>query len=399
MEQYFITKIQITKVRHLENIAIPLADGKRMHLILTGKNGSGKTSVLEEIRKHILTLKDAFSIGIKIKDIESLSNAPIDNIVKRVKTDKVAIETQLIIQKTTELRKSLDIKWTPKIDIRTIIFFYFPAKHSPIFQQPEGSKSIEKEGNLGQYFVQYIINLRNARSFAFENNDKQAVEKAEKWLQRLENILKDIFDDKTLKLDFYIDTYDSHILKTRIITKNREVFDFHTLSDGYGAVIDIISEILMQMEMQHNVDWDCQGLVLIDEIETHLHIDLQKKILPFLTSFFPNIQFIVTTHSPFVLNSIEDAVIFDLENNIRVEDLSAYSVSGIVESYFNNDNYSLVALQKLKDYENLVKKTTVSEDEKEVLYDLRKFLRKIPSDLAPELVLKFQQIEFSRLGK
>lgn len=44
----------------------------------------------------------------------------------------------------------------------------------------------------------------------------------------------------------------------------------------------------------------CKVLFLVDEIETHLHVDLQKKVLPFLISFFPKIQFIVTTHSPFV---------------------------------------------------------------------------------------------------
>jgi recombinational DNA repair ATPase RecF len=43
----FITEINIKKVRHLENIDIVLGDEKK-HLILTGKNGSGKTSVLEE---------------------------------------------------------------------------------------------------------------------------------------------------------------------------------------------------------------------------------------------------------------------------------------------------------------------------------------------------------------
>lgn len=44
--------------------------------------------------------------------------------------------------------------------------------------------------------------------------------------------------------------------------------------------------------------------------------------MPFLTSFFPNIQFIVSTHSPFVLNSIDNSVIYDLEKDIRVENLS-----------------------------------------------------------------------------
>ena len=85
---------------------------------------------------------------------------------------------------------------------------------------------------------------------------------------------------------------------------------------------------------EKNYSFDIEGIVLIDELETHLHIELQKKILPFLIEFFPNIQFIVTTHSPFVLNSIEDAVVYDLEKNIRLENLSNFSYEGIVEGYF-----------------------------------------------------------------
>ena len=53
MERTFFTNIDIKKIRHLENISIPLDKEKRKHLILTGKNGSGKTSVLEAIVKYI----------------------------------------------------------------------------------------------------------------------------------------------------------------------------------------------------------------------------------------------------------------------------------------------------------------------------------------------------------
>lgn len=53
MTQIFITNLTINKVRHLENISIPLAEEQMKHLILTGKNGSGKTSVVEAMAGHI----------------------------------------------------------------------------------------------------------------------------------------------------------------------------------------------------------------------------------------------------------------------------------------------------------------------------------------------------------
>ncbi|WP_455437500.1 hypothetical protein [Hungatella hathewayi] len=70
-------------------------------------------------------------------------------------------------------------------------------------------------------------------------------------------------------------------------------------------------------------------------------VDLQKKILDLLTTVFPKIQFIVTTHSPFILNSLENVVVYDLENHILVEDgLANVPYDGIVEGYFKADTIS-----------------------------------------------------------
>lgn len=57
MENIFITRLNFNKVRHLENISIPLSSDERKHLILTGKNGSGKTSVLTKIKNHITAIE------------------------------------------------------------------------------------------------------------------------------------------------------------------------------------------------------------------------------------------------------------------------------------------------------------------------------------------------------
>lgn len=58
--EIFIQSIDIKQVRHLKNVHIPVAENERKHLILTGKNGSGKTSVLEEIKRFLEGLKIGF---------------------------------------------------------------------------------------------------------------------------------------------------------------------------------------------------------------------------------------------------------------------------------------------------------------------------------------------------
>ena len=82
-------------------------------------------------------------------------------------------------------------------------------------------------------------------------------------------------------------------------------------------MFDIINDLIMRVEKKGD---NTEGIVLIDEIETHLHLELQKEILSLLVQMYPKIQFIVSTHSPFILSSIDNAVIFDLENTTLVSD-------------------------------------------------------------------------------
>ena len=92
--------------------------------------------------------------------------------------------------------------------------------------------------------------------------------------------------------------------------------------------------------------YDPCGIVLIDEPETHLHLQLQEQVLPLLTSLFPNVQFIAATHSPAVIASIKNATIFDLttkETRIS-EETAGRSYSDLMVSHFDLTNeYSNIA--------------------------------------------------------
>ena len=64
--EHFITSVHINEVRHLKNIEIKLNPEKRQHLILTGKNGSGKTSVLQAMRSYLKVINDGMLNTIHI---------------------------------------------------------------------------------------------------------------------------------------------------------------------------------------------------------------------------------------------------------------------------------------------------------------------------------------------
>lgn len=129
-------------------------------------------------------------------------------------------------------------------------------------------------------------------------------------------LLCQIFQDKDLHLKFNYKDYSF-----RILTEGKE-FKFTEVSDGYAAILDIVDDLILKMQAKDSLTraYQKKGIVLIDEVETHLHLELQKMIMPFLTKVFPNIQFIITTHSPFVLNSLDNAVAFDLEHRETINE-------------------------------------------------------------------------------
>ena len=119
--------------------------------------------------------------------------------------------------------------------------------------------------------------------------------------------------------------------------------------------------------------------------------------MPFLTKIFPNIQFIITTHSPFVLSSEENTIVYDLERNILVENMSGYSFDSIIESYYNSDKYSQLLKNKVQEFEELYNKENLSEEDEEQLVELKIYFKDLPKFLSPELSVKIQQIRTSKI--
>ena len=157
-----------------------------------------------------------------------------------------------------------------------------------------------------------------------------------------------------MKLDFNEDTFSFMICQS-----GKEPYDFNCMSSGFSAIMDIVLDLMIRMVKKKGriFEFDLPGIVLIDEIETHLHLELQKQIMHILTCLFPNIQFIVSTHSPFVLNSLDNVVIYDLENHIVVENgLSDVPYDGIVKGYFQVDTLSDTLKNKFQQYTTLVQK-------------------------------------------
>lgn len=409
-EPIFITDLTIKKIRHLENIHIPLSKTERKNLIITGKNGSGKTSFLDALKRF---LGGTQYFGFEYGEDWVLSAS--ESVRKAYERDsssppiKMRLKDSLLMEpgRSSHLRtvELMDLNFnqakTPyhffnkeyhyssfSIEPEKFLFSSFNAYRQAKFKAVEGPKVIT-EGNPDESnFIQQLINLRYERLEANDSGQNDKAVAIENWFLKFEKNLKELFEDENLKLDYEHKFYNFNIHQT-----GKLPFNFNQLSSGYAAVLKIVTELMVKMTRQ-KLTTDIQGVVLIDEIEVHLHIELQKKILPFLTSLFPNIQFIVTTHSPFVLMSDSNSIVFDLETKQLVEDMTKFSLDAIIETYFDSDKYSDSIKRKVAEYEELVKRIEeLTEKEEEKLIDLRRELKDTPKTLAPELSLKLNQLE------
>ncbi len=283
------------------------------------------------------------------------------------------------------------------------ILAFYKADRAFVAEQP---KHVEKVQFKEEYsptefprneFVKYLLDLKMTEALARNSQKNEKADEISGWFANLERLLKEIFEDESLKLTFDEDTFEFHILQ-----QGREPFDFNTLSDGYQAVLDIVLDIMMRMVSQtgRSFDFSLPGIVLIDEIETHLHLELQKNIMPLLTTLFPEIQFVVTTHSPFILSSLENAVIFDLEKHILVEEgMNNFPYEGIVEGYFEADRLSDTLRQKYERYKSLIRKKALSDDEMSEIAKLELYLDEIPDYLAIGFTTEYQRLKLEFMNR
>lgn len=97
------------------------------------------------------------------------------------------------------------------------------------------------------------------------------------------------------------------------------------LSSGESSILCIFGEILRQADTNRsNINLSqITGIVLIDEIDKHLHISLQKEVLPELLKLFPNVQFILSSHSPFLSMGLADT----LQDRSKIIDLDNFGIT------------------------------------------------------------------------
>jgi predicted ATP-dependent endonuclease of OLD family len=350
----YIKSFSVVDIANVNVVNVQLGE-KRTHLIITGRNGSGKTSILRAIHDELVEIRKTNG------NIHTLRVAKekAESAYQKSATAE-SINLREMYNSFSPARVALELSGTGFADKKDI-FIFFSANRALDPKVPTSitTYTLSTENGsvpeVNKLILQHLVNLKAQRAFARDEGDDNSVELIDKWFNSFEGALREIFESSSVALQF-----NRQALNFVIVDGNKR-YGFNTLSSGQSAILNIYAELLLRVDAAANGNMEIGGVILIDEPENHLHASLQKKVLAFLVQSFPQFQFIVTTHSPFILTSLQDASILNLEDGKVYYDFSKFSYEAVLEEYMLVDKYSHDVKLQIANIKNLIAKNIKSE--------------------------------------
>lgn len=273
--------------------------------IICGPNGIGKSTILDAIAfmftKHGSNIKKnvmSEKVG-SVKITISFDGSVIDFVSN---VEHIAPDV-----KPNYHNQIPDIRYLIRFDTERNLFY---SRLSNIGEDPE----------------------RNENNISYQNSTGVSFDDLKGWLGKrylLEDSQKGIFTENSkrnlllalsciyqLNQDYSFSRIDGRNFDIFVNTPNGEIW-YEYLSSGFKSCMAIIIGIIKEIELRfikediYAADFD--GVIIIDEIEMHLHPDWQARIIEVMTAMFPKTQFIVTTHSPHVVQNGKPEQIIALE--------------------------------------------------------------------------------------
>jgi energy-coupling factor transporter ATP-binding protein EcfA2 len=341
----YIQKVTIENIRSIDHFEMEFPKPAGWH-VLIGDNGSGKSSIVRAIALAIIGPTDAQALRLPLinwikrgcefseitltvqrdQNFDGYSGKkrplvrPFESSVKITKEINNGFEIGKIDKNGKSGLNPFEYIWSGKGG-------WFSTAFGPFRRFTGGDKDWSKV---------YYSNPRAAAHLSVFGEDVALTESLE-WLSLMKFQSFEEYDTARTILEglkiFINDggllphnTKLTQISSTGVIFKdgNNCEIDINQLSDGFRSLLSLIFELIRQLvktygetSVFHNIFHgdmviDVPGVVLIDEVDAHLHPSWQTRIGEWFTQYFPNIQFIVTTHSPLVCRACEKGSIWRL---------------------------------------------------------------------------------------
>jgi predicted ATP-binding protein involved in virulence len=319
-----ITKLEVKEIGPFGDLVLQFPDkpsnmeGKAEIHILTGENGTGKTTILELLIGALPSLvgngllnklrSNRAKNGFKVTFIDNESRMWIAS-----NDDNKLSPAGKIVQKYWKVYHSYQ-----RLAFSTAFFSYSGYRRiaqvgikgiqeltEHPFEETLNFQNSIKPGVL----LQWIANTIAAEAIALSQQEPVEAERRRSAIFSLEKTIGEIIDKK---VKFRLETKPYSVK----IEVDEERLDFNLLPDGLKSIISWIADLLMRMDRvkwEHDTPvFERNFILFLDEIEVHMHPAWQRKILPAVQSLFPNAQIFISTHSPFVVGSVDGAWIHKL---------------------------------------------------------------------------------------
>jgi len=388
-----IESVKISNIKCFEDVELKFNPYGKTSLII-GTNARGKSTILQLIALGLSGInKVPFPYNWK-KVVKTGNDKGSFELVFKINSELEGI-FKFEIDENDEIKNSSFVM--PDLDF---LFVGYGASRHIKLEEPAPYKEIEPIATLfGENGYLKHIKISENYKYISENFDL---------IQALINAILDKADNVH---KIRLEEYDTSSLYFRTPSNPHTVYFkkhpgpdnliIHTLipvealSEGFKStlvwLLDMIIRIVKKGGNIANAD-KIPGIVLIDEVDLHLHPSWQRTILPSLEQTFPNIQFIVTTHSPFVVQSAigRNVIMLDFDNKtgsvkaVHKEINSELSYRAVVREIFDIQSpFSYDTEQEMNEFYQMRDKILKQEK-----VDEKKFKR-----LVEELVQKGVEID------